>query len=861
MTSYTLALAQPTATLDTVGGKGLSLVRLLAAGLPVPGGFHITTAAYRRFVAENDLQPRILQAAEGADADDPAALETASQRIRALFDAGTIPAAVAAALSEAYAPFDGAPVAVRSSATAEDLPGASFAGQQESYLNVRGRDALLAAVRACWASLWTARALAYRRKNNIAQESVALAVVVQEMVAADAAGILFTANPVSGARGEMLINAAWGLGEAIVSGAVTPDTLVVEKASGRLLQRETADKAIMTLRTEQGTRDVPVPASQRGQAVLSDGQAAELARMGLRIEQLYGMPMDIEWARAEGAFFVVQARPITALPPAWERPDPKALYTRASLAEHTPSPVSPLFGTLGLEFANEATLRIYQRMVGSRAPALMAEGGYYQPLNGYVYYAIRTGGRNMLTLARMTAQAGPILRGSVARWQAGRKQLAAMVEEWERTPPAARTPSELLAGVRSVVAAACTYYTVIQTVLPAASSAEVLFTTFYERLIRRRQEPPAATFLLGFETMAVRAEQSLFDLAAWVRSEPALVNHLFQRSTHALAAEIVQESPPHGLPDALWSAWRQRFGRHMETYGRTAYEFDFANPTPQETPGPLLDTIKAFLAGQAEDPHARRLAAVARREQATQAVLERTGWPRRGIFLRLLRWAQETGPMREDSIFDLGMGHPLIRRLLGELGLRFAAAGALAEQDDIYWLEQSELGELVAALERGAPLADCAARIPARKQQWQAALRFSPPLILPERTSWQRLMQGGEARRIDGKLVLKGVGTSGGRVTAPARVLFGPEDFNALQPGDILVAVTTTPAWTPLFARAAAVVTDIGGPLSHSSIVAREYGIPAVMAARSATRAIHSGCMITVDGSAGTVTLDEQPGL
>ena len=234
---YILPLNDSNATLETVGGKGMSLAKLARAGLPVPDGFHVTTEAYRQFVAANDLQMKILSTLKDLDAADPAALETASASIGGFFAGGTIPAEIASEIAASYSSLathnlSPAPVAVRSSATAEDLPGASFAGQQETYLNIRGEEAVLEAVRKCWASLWTARAIAYRARQNIAPDSVALAVVVQELVFADAAGIMFTANPIDGERNETIINAAWGLGEAIVSGAVTPDTITVNKKKG-----------------------------------------------------------------------------------------------------------------------------------------------------------------------------------------------------------------------------------------------------------------------------------------------------------------------------------------------------------------------------------------------------------------------------------------------------------------------------------------------------------------------------------------------------------------------------------------------------------------------------------------------------
>jgi pyruvate,water dikinase len=864
MKSFVLPLSDKHATIEIVGGKGLSLAKMIDAGLPVPDGFHITTEAYRQFVTVNALQEKILTALKAAELSQPSTLETASVSIGSFFAEGKIPTDVETAIRAAYNNLDNRKsqitnhksVAVRSSATAEDLPGASFAGQQETYLNIRAEEALLEAVKKCWASLWTARAIAYRIKNNIDQNTVALAVVVQELVFAEAAGIMFTVNPLNGRRGELVINAAWGLGEAVVSGAVTPDTLTVDKPKGRVIRREIAEKQVMTVRTEEGTREVPVPDPQKKKAVLSDAQTLELARLGMKIEEFYGMPMDVEWTLANGRFAVVQARPITALPPEWILPDAKAVYGRGSLAEHIPSPVTPLFATLGLEIANQAAAELLERVAGKGAEVMLTKEGSYVVFNGYVYGGYRMDAKALGVILKVSfSQLAPIFRGSVARWQAARKELAAVVADGEKKPIESLTPSELLEGVRTVFSAACRYFTQIQTTLPAASMSEIFFTRNYNSLIKRRQDPEATIFLLGSETVALQSEKSLFNLAMWLRTN-SLEEHILRTPNDQLLADLGQASPPQPVPADLWNEWQTRFQEHLDEFGRTAYEFDFANPTPAETPGPLLDAIKAFLEGKAHDPYQRQREAVAKREQATQSILNRVGWPRRGWFQKLLHWAQDTGPMRENSIFDMGMGHPLIRRMFAELGRRFVAGGAIGSADDIYWLEKSEVEELIAALESGKPLPNFAERVPARKAEWQSFLKLTPPVMLPEKTRWNKLVHGDEAEKKDGKTILKGIGTSGGTITAPARVLFGPEDFNAMKPGEVLVAVTTTPAWTPLFAMASAVVTDIGGPLSHSSIVAREYGIPAVMAARGATRHIQSGQMVTVDGSAGTVILD-----
>ena len=312
---FILNLDDTQATIERVGGKGASLARMVAAGLPVPPGFHITTDAYRRFVDENDLGDRILSAAAQAQVNDPAALDRASEQIQSLIAQGTIPGDITDMIRRWYGELGAdAPVAVRSSATAEDLPGMSFAGQLESYLNVRGGDEVIRAVKRCWASLWTGRAIGYRERQRIRGEDVSMAVVVQQLVSAEVAGVVFTANPVTGALDELMINAAWGLGEAIVSGRVTPDTIVINKQTGMIASQNIASKDVMTVRLELGTREEPVPAGKRRRAALEPAQAAELSRMGVKIEQLYGQPMDIEWAMCDGRIFIVQARPVTALP-------------------------------------------------------------------------------------------------------------------------------------------------------------------------------------------------------------------------------------------------------------------------------------------------------------------------------------------------------------------------------------------------------------------------------------------------------------------------------------------------------------------------------------------------------------------
>lgn len=855
--SYILSLRNDNATLENVGGKGMSLTKLLAAGLPVPDGFHVTTEAYRRFVSDNGIQPRIMETLKGIDPHDSTALDMASRQIANFFAAGKIPCEIEFAVSDAYGKMKNAPVAVRSSATAEDLPGASFAGQQETYLNIQGEREVLAAIKRCWASLWTARAISYRLNNHIDQDTVALAVVVQRLIFSDAAGVLFTANPINGSRDELLINAAWGLGEAVVSGLVTPDTIIVKKDTGRIAYRETADKQIMTVRTSQGTKEVSVPDSLKKKPVLSKKQSEELTRLGVKIEQLYQMPMDIEWAMEKGKIFIVQARPITVLPTEWAPPEKKVLYTRGSLAEHLPTPVTPLFSTLGIEIINHFTLELWKEIFRKNMPKLLPDQGIYQVVNGYVYLAIQAKPLLLLVSSFAPRQLRLVLSGSVTRSQDARCEFAAVMDEWEGKAIETFTPSELLEGICLVFGAACKYYTKIQLTLPAASFSEAMFTKLCRGALRRGGESQPAAFLLGFETASLQAEKSLYDICKWADTHPALKDYILSSPAEKLEFDFKHSASAGPVTIDLWTEWMSRIRSHLAKFGRTAFEFDFANPTPQEMFAPVFDAIKVYLSGKGESPYKRQDETVKKREAATQAVLEKTGGPRRWLFLKLLRWAQSAGPMREDGIYDMGMAHPLVRRMLAELGRRFMDGGAIRQVDDIYWLEKPEVEKLIGLLTKASPLPDLSGRIPPRKEQWRNSFEIVPPMMLPEKTGWSKLLHEGGSKNEEGKVVLKGIGTGGGIVTAPACVLFGSEDFGKFMPGDVLVAVTTTPAWTPLFASASAVVTDIGGPLSHSSIVAREYGIPAVMATRSATRAIQTGQMVTVDGNMGTVMLDE----
>jgi phosphohistidine swiveling domain-containing protein len=867
---YVLPLADDKARLETAGGKGASLARLVKAGLPVPDGFHVTTAAYRQFVAENELQPGIVAALEEVDVTQPATLETASQAIGALFAGAQTPPDVASAVALAYASLAGRDpvVAVRSSATAEDLPEASFAGQQDTYLNVQGFGELLEAVKRCWASLWTARAIGYRAQQGIGAEGLALAVVVQVLVPAEAAGILFTANPVSGNRDQAIISAAWGLGEAVVGGLVTPDALTVDKATGTVVGRETADKAVMTTRVNGGTEEQPVPDALRRAPVLDDETAAELVSLGVRIEALYGMPMDIEWALADGEIAIVQARPITALPEPelpvpteWPMADPKGTYMRGSIADFMPEPLTPLFASVGVPAINAAMQRTMDEMIGGNVPPFVE--GYMTTIHDYAYLTLTLKARDWVwVLFRMVPAFPRLLRNGVQHWdEVARPRYAETVARWKERPVDSLAATELLDGTQELTDAVASYLTALQVdAIGTSAGTEGLFTRVYDKMIKRKGDPEAPILLLGSDSTPIRAEKALYDLAHWCRERDDLAAYLLETPSGQLAGQLDGAEATPGIEEAGWREWQGRFQAHLEQYGHSIYDLDFAKPLPVDDPRPLLETLKLFIRGEGRDPHTRQQESAERREREAQAVLERTRGLKRKLFRTTLRWAQTFTRVREDCIFDIGLGYPVLRRMLQELGRRLADTGAIAERDDVYWLIWDEARRAAQALDGCEMLENLVTQIDRRKALWKAEQQATPPPQLPPK---ERIM----GIKIDAFIpvsaedqtgdAIKGVGASPGQVTAPARILHGPGDFHQMRPGDILVAEITTPAWTPLFAMAAGVVTDIGGPLSHGSIVAREYGIPAVLGTGVATRRIQSGQMITVDGSAGVITLVE----
>jgi phosphohistidine swiveling domain-containing protein len=864
---YVLSLGNRRATLETVGGKGASLARLIRAGMPVPGGFHVTTAAYERFVTDNDLKSGIRAALENVDASEPDTLTRVSEKIGDLFLRTDLPEEVSGAISEAYAGLDqdDPAVAVRSSATMEDLPGTSFAGQQATSLNVRGNDELLGTVRRCWASLWSARAIAYRERQGFDHDRAAIAVVVQRLVAAEVAGILFTANPVSGARNEIVVNAARGLGEALGGGQVTPDSFTLDRTTLAVRERQTGFQEVETVPAERGTTEHPLDRERAAQPTLDDAQLMQVAQIGIDIEDLFSSLQDIEWAYTpDGRFWVLQARPITNLPPAplkdvrWEPPFSGSAWWRRQVVENMPEPLSPLFDELylreGLELSIDAMMEFF-RMTYFRVEDFV-DRPLFTTINGYAYTRanykpLRWSAIPMFL--RVTVDEFRIMFGNdtLVYWrEEALPAYLTTVERWKAEDVASVPGERLLAGVRELALADSRYWFACVVMLARAKVTDALLGR-YLALTASGRGVISGTFLRGFPSPTLDSEAELEGLAERIRASDEL-------------RTLVAATPAAGLPEALEGApagqvWLDAFARYLDRYGHQVYNLDFAVPTQADNPLPVLLSLKAMVQQSGHDSHARQRAIVAERDMLAEETARSLDPLRRKAFRILLGWAQHFGPDRERALFHMGAGWPTLRRLALELGQRLVEDGSLLAAEDIFFLKTSEIREGISArdsVQTSPKLANLARE---RRELREARKRLHPPPVVPP---GYKVRMGPfdmsafetQRRNVPDGTTLGGFAVSPGRVSASASVIRSPTDFSRMEPGTILVCSTITPAWTPLFSQARGLVTDVGGVLAHGSIVAREYDIPAVLGTGVATQRIRSGQRIRVDGNAGTIT-------
>lgn len=725
--------------LPLVGGKGANLGELIGAGLPVPEGFCVTVDAYRAAIAGLDEV-------------------TAEKVARAPFPPG-----LEADLLNSVTQLGG-PVAVRSSATAEDLPDASFAGQQETFLGIVGDD-VLEAVRRCWASLWGERAVAYRRAHGYG-EDVALAVVVQRMVRADAAGVAFTVDPVTGRR-EVTVESAFGLGESVVSGAVTPDSFRV----GRRVVARLGDKRTRIDLTGDGTTvttEVPDPAAPS----IDEATARKVAALARRVERHYGRPMDIEWAAEGDRIWLLQARPITVVQ---ERASRLDQWVHDDIVEHFPAPY-PL--------DIEITWRTLNVIRGTLANAGVEIGDARELVT------IDDDGLARITPPRLRFRRPWRLLGTVAldrRLNPGDWGMARFCDFTDR--------------IAAIDLAALSAADLVDLLREGLDEATALLAARARNLGQYGIRGGLIGALLKLSGSALTP----FDLLADVDYVSTRVNRALADLVSSAGDDVqaALAARPVNVDALRGTAWWERLEDFLDRFGaRTTRMYQVFSSRSWREDLPRFLT----LLGRSTPP--RQVAPASR-----PRLLPR----------RLLADYRAGHVMREASVLAFEELGCQLRRLAFEAGCRLG----LAPEQVVYLT----FDELTAAVLGGGGVAPDIARRQAQRHRAQAA--------------WTARVASHGAQG-------DGVAASPGRATGPARIVRGPEEFERLRPGDVLVCPATDPAWTPLFARAVAVVAQTGGRLSHAAIVAREYGIPAVLGMASALE-LPDGKMLEIDGSAGRV--------
>lgn len=821
--------------LDRAGGKGVNLGELVRAGFPVPDGFVVTTPVYDGFVTHNRLDEtitRALREEEGSGAS-----------IRTAFEGAPIPPEIERNILAAYRKLGEGSVAVRSSATAEDLPEAAFAGQQDTFLNILDEQALLDAVRRCWASLWTDRAIAYRDRQGIDQQAVKLAVVVQRMVPAEIAGVLFTANPVTGARDEIVVDASPGLGEAVVSGLVTPDRFVLRKRwwGWSIAERQPGRREVIVRARSDGSTEHVKGSSITDVPEFPDRALRRLAREGVAIERHFGRPQDIEWAWAGGELFIVQARPITALPePA---PHPSKLQRRMAglFAEMLPIRPYPLDMTAWMSALFTAIARIF-------APLGLAEPRFEQAFTEEDGVVIRFSGRPPVRRPTPAVLLAPvrllrlIRRYNPAHWHADPllAEGQARARALEARDLQALSWEDLLTTVREAQALPLPVVGELRSrYMPRAALAAGLLWAALGLLGRRNR---FGVLLSGVENKTLEANRALEALAARIRSDPTLADAFARYEAGALWTAL-EEQPSGQTFLAELRAFLDRYG-HRETVSAMLV----SQPTWKDAPEVVLGILKGLALAEPR-PRTGRPAWEAARDELLKHTLLRLS-PLRSAFLKLLEEARYLLQIREDTHFYATLALPIIRRTLLELGRRLVSVGVLGSPEDVFHLKLGELEQVDRTWPPPPQLADQLRAAVLRRKERRATLEDTP-LVDPRLFRRTEL----EGDMLQGDVLLSGTPGSPGAAEGPVRIIRDGSEFGKLRSGDVLVAPYTNPAWTPLFQRAAAVVVDGGGAASHAAIVAREYGVPAVMGTTEGTQKLTDGQRVMVDGNRGRVTL------
>lgn len=846
-----------------VGGKGAHLGELSRIeGIRVPPGFCVTTAAFRRFLVEAPSIDDRLDRLSRLNPDDREAISALSAEIRQTLEEVAVPDDLAAAVTDALARLgDQAAYAVRSSATAEDLPTASFAGQQDTYLNVVGLAAILQHITRCWASLFTERAVTYRLRNGFDHRKVHMAVVVQQMVSSQAAGILFTADPITGNRRVAAVDAGFGLGEALVSGLVNPDVFKVR--DGEVIAKTIAAKqlAIQALPTG-GTQQLAIDPQRQEQPALTDAQVVRLVELGRRIEAHFGRPQDIEWCLADDGFQIVQSRPITTLFPIPESSDQENhVYLSVGHQQMMTDAMKPLGISVWQLTAMAPMLEAGGRLFVDATPRLASPAsraafldvvGRSDPLFADAVETVLDRGDFIPTRPdEGPGGGGPPVRGASASMETDPVIVTELIERSEASIVALRRDLRSKSGPALfdvLLEAFQEHKRVLGDPLTMQAIMAGMEATWWlnDQLQEWLGEKNAADTLTLSAPNNITSEMglALLDVADVIRPYPELVAFLQQVEDDAFLDELPKFAGGTEARDAI-EAYLDRYGM------RCVGEIDITRPRWSERPSTLvpliLDNVKLF------EPGAAQLRFEQGRQEAQKKqedLLERLralpdGEQKADETARMIDRLRTFIGYREYPKYNIISRYFVYKQALLEEAERLVQTNVLPEKEDIFYLTFQELQDVVRTKQVDDRL------IQQRKDAFRTYEALTPPRVL---TSDGEAIVGSYRRDDvpDGALV--GLPVSAGTIEGRARVILDLAKAD-LEAGDILVTAYTDPSWSPLFVGITGLVTEVGGLMTHGAVIAREYGLPAVVGVDQATRLIRDGQRIRVHGTDGYVEL------
>ena len=835
--------------LPLVGGKGANLGEMTRAGFPVPKGFCLTTEVYDAFAAGLQLE------------------ELAGEKARSILEKRGLPARCEAQIQHALKQFpEGTLFSVRSSATAEDLPYASFAGQQDTFLNVTARD-IAKAVKRCFISLYTDRAVSYRRQNGI--EKPSMSVVIQEMVASDSSGVMFTADPVSGNRTRLVIDAVFGLGEAIVSGLVSPDRIVYDRKGKSILSEDIAKKefAIRPLPGGETRREE----IQSEEPVLTEMQIRKLVVLGEALEDHYGHPQDVEWAFQEGRLYLLQTRAITSLYPVPEFKDNKFhfLYNMGYQQMNPQAmPAMALDCLCGATNIRGDDLLKYKpsifRPVGQHLFADLSTIMWIKPLRKFYMQKASDIVDPYLesTLSELMGRGEKLHHPDPAMRKLMAKAARALPKA-SRSKDPAKTAAEMTATLKQRSDKA------IAEIEAAADDPDALRVIFKNCLIvDSLLDPFLPTLLAGILALKRLKElEQKMDCEGVYTGDIQIGNegNVVTEMNLCLGdlADLASESPEilqllrEGGEDlkekllARQDAFGDTYRAFMRQYGfRCAGEIDISKPRWLEDPSPLAAQILAMSKDKEPGAHRREYEEKNRRayeqgEALIQEIEKKLGARSAKGAREDLEQFRAYCTKREHLKYYWMRTFDVVQMKLLEIGSQLAENDQIDCAEDIMHLHMMDVYDALLSED------DLRPTVEKNRLEFNRVSRLTPPRML---TSEGEVIMGSLSRDGLPEGALIGAGVSGGSVEGIAKVITDPSGAS-IEKGEILIAPYTDPGWTPLFVDAAAVVTEIGGALTHGAVVAREYGIPGVVGVRDATKLIQSGQRIRVDGTDGYIMI------